>query len=94
MMRRLGTYVEVGNMVNQGKEISFDPARLVCSKHARILGMSANHPGAFDKAFQILKRHKKIPLHKMFTHKTDLNGLLETLKKMGDDDYLKGIMIL
>ncbi len=93
MMRRLGTYVEVGNMVNQGKEISFDPARLICSKHARILGMSANHPGAFDKAFQILKRHKTIPLHKMFTHKTDLDGLLDTLKKMGDEDYLKGIMI-
>ena len=93
MMRRLGTYVEVGNMVNQGKEISFDPARLICSKHARILGMSANHPGAFDKAFHILKRHETIPLHKMFTHKTDLNGLLDTLKKMGNEDYLKGLMI-
>ena len=92
MMRRLGTYVEVGNMVNQGREISFDPARLICSKHARILGMSANHPGAFDKAFQILKRHKTIPLHKMFTHKTNLEGLLGTLKKMGDQNYLKGIM--
>ena len=93
MMRRLGTFVEVGNMVNQGREVSFDPARLVCSKHARILGMSANHPAAFDKAFHILKRHNSIPLHKMFTHKTDLEGLLDTLKKMGNDDYMKGLLI-
>ena len=93
MMRRLGTYIEVGNMVNQGREISFDPARLVCSKHARILGMSANHPAAFNKAFGILERHKELGLSRMYTHRTDLNGLLTTLKKMNDQDYLKGLVI-
>lgn len=93
MMRRLGTFIEVGNMVNQGREVSFDPARLVCSKHARILGMSANHPAAFNKAFGILERHRELGLSRMFTHKTDLDGLLETLKKMNAPDYLKGLVI-
>jgi threonine dehydrogenase-like Zn-dependent dehydrogenase len=93
MMRRMGTFVEVGNMVNQGREVSFDPARLVCSKHARILGMSANHPAAFNKAFGILERHESLGLSKMFTHRTNLEGLLSTLKKMNDTDYLKGIVI-
>lgn len=93
MMRRLGTFIEVGNMVNQGKEVSIDPARLICSKHARILGMSANHPAAFNKAFGILERHEALGLKKMFTHKTDLEGLLSVLKKMEDKDYLKGLVI-
>ena len=93
MMRRLGTFIEVGNMVNMGHEISFDPARLVCNKHARIIGMSANHPGAFDKAFHLLKRHQEIPFTSLFTHTCSLDGVLDTLKKMRDDDYMKGLMV-
>jgi threonine dehydrogenase-like Zn-dependent dehydrogenase len=93
MIRRMGTLVEVGNMVNQGQTVSFDPARLICSKHARVMGMSANHPGAFDKAFHILKRHHQIPFRKLFTHTCNLESLLDTLKKMHDPDYMKGLMI-
>ena len=93
MIRRLGTLVEVGNMVNMGHEVSIDPARLICSKHATIIGMSANHPGAFDKAFHLLKRHKTIPFTKIFTHTCSIEGVLDTLKAMGDADYMKGLMI-
>lgn len=92
MIRRLGTLVETGNMVNQGSEVMIDPAKHICLKHARILGMSANHPGAFDKAFHILKRHQKIPFTKLFTHHCGVEGVLDTLGHMRDQDYMKGLM--
>lgn len=93
MLARLGTLIEVGNMVNQGQTIELDPAKLICSKHARILGMSANNPASFNRAFNFLKRHRSIPFHKMFTHQCNLEGLLDTLNKMGDQDYMKGLLV-
>lgn len=83
---RLGTLIETGNMVNQGETIAIDPAKKVCAKHARILGMSANNPQSFNRAFNFLKRHKTIPFHKIYSHRTALEGLLDTLKQKGNDD--------
>ena len=93
MIRRLGTLVEVGNVVPGGQEVGIDPARLVCNKHARIIGMSANHPGAFNKAFHILMRHEKHAFDKLFTHICKLEELLGTLTKMRDQDYVKGVVV-
>ena len=93
MLRRLGTLVETGNMINLGSTVLIDPARHVCLKHARILGMSANHPKAFDKAFSLLKRHKTVPFEKLFTHICDVDGVFPTIMKMRDADYMKGVMI-
>lgn len=93
MIRRLGTLVEVGNIVSDGQEVGIDPARLVCSKHARIIGMSANHPGAFNKAFHILMRHEKYAFDKLFTHICKLEELPGALKKMRDQDYVKGVVV-
>jgi threonine dehydrogenase-like Zn-dependent dehydrogenase len=93
MIRRLGTLVEVGNIVSDGHEVGIDPARLVCSKHARIIGMSANHPGAFNKAFHILMRHEKYAFDKLFTHICKLEELPGALKKMKDQDYVKGVVV-
>lgn len=92
MLKRMGTMVEVGNMVNTGTTVALDPARHVCGKHATIIGMSANTPSAFNKAFNILKRHDKIDFTKLYSHVTDLKGLEATLNKMGDEDYVKGLV--
>jgi Zn-dependent alcohol dehydrogenase len=92
MIRRMGTLIEVGNMVNTGHEVSIDPARLICGKHARIVGMSANSAKAFDKAFHFLKRHRRIPFEKLYTHVSDLDGLHRTLSSMNDGDYMKGLL--
>lgn len=92
MIRRMGTLVEVGNMVNTGSHVSIDPARQICGKHARIIGMSANSPKAFDKAFHLLKRHKRIDFMKLYTHVCSLESLEKTLNSMNDADYLKGLL--
>ena len=93
LVRRLGTVVEAGNMVNVGTTVALDPARLICGKHARVIGMSANHPGAFDKAFRLLGRHRRIPFHRMLTHEArGVGELLPTLGRMRDADYLKAVL--
>ena len=93
MLRRLGSLIEIGNMVNTGHEIRFDPARLICNKHARIVGMSANHPGAFDKAFHLLQRYNQYPFEHLFTHTCGLERIGETLQKMHNADYMKGLVL-
>jgi hypothetical protein len=55
--------------------------------------MSANHPGAFNKAFHILMRHEKHAFDKLFTHICKLEELLGTLTKMRDQDYVKGVVV-
>ena len=92
MMRRMGTLIEVGNVVDTGTTITIDPAKHICGKHARIIGMSANTPGAFNKAFEILKRHKEIDFTKIYSHETNLDNLGDTINKIADKDYVKGLV--
>ncbi|WP_274651024.1 zinc-binding dehydrogenase [Paenibacillus humicola] len=92
MIRRMGTLIEVGNMVNTGSTVAIDPARQICGKHARIIGMSANSAKAFDKAFHLLKRHAKISYDKLYTHVTSLDELERTLHRMSDGNYMKGLL--
>lgn len=94
MMRRMGTLVEVGNMVNMGSTVSIDPAKHICGKHARIIGMSANSPNAFNKAFHILLKHRKINFHKLYTHICSIDTLESGLNSMKDDNYFKGLLKL
>lgn len=92
MLRRMGTMIEVGNMVNTGTMVEIDPARHICGKHATVIGMSANTPSAFNKAFNILKRHDTIDFMKLYSHITDLDHLEDTLNKMSDEDYIKALV--
>ena len=94
MMRRMGTLVEVGNMTDKDNDISINVARHIGYKHARILGMAVNTSGAFDKAFHLLLRHKKIDFMKMYTHICSLDTLETTLNSMKNEDYFKGLLKL
>ena len=92
MMKRMGTIVEVGNTVEEGNDVTINPARHICRKHARIIGMTANTSNAFNKAFHLLKRHKKIDFMKMYTHICSLDALETTLNSMKNEDYFKGLL--
>jgi threonine dehydrogenase-like Zn-dependent dehydrogenase len=94
MMRRMGTLVEVGNMTDKDNDISINVARHIGYKHARILGMAVNTSGAFDKAFHLLLRHKKIDFMKMYTHICSLDTLETTLNSMKNENYFKGLLKL
>jgi threonine dehydrogenase-like Zn-dependent dehydrogenase len=56
LSRRLGTVVEVGNMVNAGSEVRLDPATDICQRNIRLLGMSANPPRSYAEAMALLAR--------------------------------------
>ena len=86
--------VEVGNMTDKDNDISINVARHIGYKHARILGMAVNTSGAFDKAFHLLLRHKKIDFMKMYTHICSLDTLETTLNSMKNEDYFKGLLKL
>jgi threonine dehydrogenase-like Zn-dependent dehydrogenase len=94
MMRRMGTLVEVGNTMDKNNDIPINVARHICGKHARILGMTVNTSEAFNKAFHLLMRHKKIDFLKMYTHICSLDSLETTLNSMKNEDYFKGLLNL
>jgi threonine dehydrogenase-like Zn-dependent dehydrogenase len=96
MARKLGTFVEVGNPRAYGGrgEVTVDFPLVVFSRNVRVTGLVANYPKTFDRAFRLLKKHNQLPFEKLITHRFHkLEDLLPTMKKMTDEDYLKGVMV-
>lgn len=96
MVRKLGTFVEVGLpfSMGPGNEVTVDLAKLVFARNAKITSVVANTPSTFDRAFRLLKKHKELPFERLITHEfNSLEDLLPTIKKMGDSDYLKGVLL-
>jgi hypothetical protein len=91
MMKRVGTYIEIGNLF-EAAPVDFDLSRDLCVKHATYIGMCVNTPSAFNKAFGLLKRHKKLGLERIFTHKCTLEGLSGVLKQGRNKEYVKGLV--
>jgi len=89
LMKRLGTLVEVGNMVRPSP-LQFDPSADLCLKHATYLGMSVNTPASFNKAFNMLTRYEELGLSKIFTHECTLDTLDDTMHHVKDPAYMKG----
>lgn len=95
LVKKLGTYIEVGVPFGFGEEFSVDFSNLVFSKNVRINSLVANGPRVFNKAFELLKRHEQYPFHKLLTHKFySLEELMDHIKKMGEPDYIKGTLVL
>ena len=92
MVRKLGTYVEIGNAMDFGAGIVSEiniPA-VVFEKNAHITSVVANTPSCFDRAFKFLKRYKELPFEKLITHRfTSLEEIIPVMKKMADSDFIK-----
>jgi threonine dehydrogenase-like Zn-dependent dehydrogenase len=72
LSRRLGTVVEVGNMVNAGSEVRLDPATDICQRNIRLLGMSANPPRSYAEAMALLGR-ADLPFASLITDQVPLS---------------------
>ncbi len=92
-VKPMGTVVELGNAADYGATITCNMAALLCAKHLRVMGLSANTSAAYDKAFRLLMRYDRYPFEKLYTHFCTLDSLGDTLGKMRDADYLKGICL-
>lgn len=92
MVRKLGTYVEIGNAMDFGAGIISEvniPA-VVFEKNAHITSVVANTPSCFDRAFKFLQRYKELPFDKLITHRfTSLDDIIPVMKKMADADFIK-----
>ena len=94
MVRKLGTFVEVGVPLGFGGKTSINFPKVVFSRGARIMSLVANNPRSFDRAFQILKRHRQHPFAKLLTHRFHtLDRLLDTMSEMRHHDYIKGVYV-
>lgn len=94
MVRKLGTFVEIGVPFGFGNKTTLDFPQIVFGKGARIMSLVANNPPAFDRAFQLLKRHRQYSFEKILTHRfSALDDLLGTMNQMGDHNYLKGVFL-
>jgi threonine dehydrogenase-like Zn-dependent dehydrogenase len=96
MARKLGTYIEVGNPRAQEElsDVSVNFPGVVFSRNVRITGLVAVYPRTFDRAFRLLKKQDQLPFEKLITHRfSNLQDLAPTMKKMTDEDYLKGTCV-
>lgn len=92
MVRKLGTYVEIGNAMDFGaghiSEINI-PA-VVFERNAHITSVVANTPQCFNRAFDFLKRWRELPFEELITHRfSSLEEIIPVMKKMGDKDFIK-----
>lgn len=84
MSRRLGTVIEVGNMVNAGSQVLVDPATDICQRNIKLLGMSANPPQSYAEAIALLGR-ADLPFADLITHEVPLTDPREAMRALAGD---------
>jgi L-iditol 2-dehydrogenase len=92
MLRRCGTCIEAGNFVDVG-EATINVNRLVCSKNARIIGVS-NHPFTeYGNTLKLFDKYSKYyPFEEIVTHEYTIDGALEGLKHSMRPDCMKVVI--
>lgn len=89
--RRLGTVVEVGNMVNTGRTVAIDPAADICQRNIKLLGMSANPPQSYAEAMALLAR-TDIPFDELVTSTVPLRDAATALDLVTAPDSIKVVL--
>lgn len=85
LVRRLGTVVEVGNIVSEGKRIAIDPAEDICQKNVRLLGVAANPPQSYSEAMALLARHEQLPFNRLISSRHSFAELPAALADLAGD---------
>lgn len=85
MVRRLGTVVEVGNIVPGDVGVSIDPAKDICQRNVRLFGMSFNPPRSYSEAMAMLRKHPNIPFERLITHSYSFDHLDQAFGDLAGD---------
>ncbi|MCU1424504.1 MAG: hypothetical protein JWM51_795 [Microbacteriaceae bacterium] len=85
LVRRLGTVVEVGNIVSEGKTLQIDPAEDICQKNVRLLGVAANPPQSYSEAMALLARHEQLPFERLISSRHSFADLPNALEDLAGD---------
>lgn len=91
-VRRLGTVVETGNVVNAGETVPLDPAADLCQRSVRLIGMSAIPARSFARARSLLGRHRRIPFSELVTHRFPRHRAMEAIAAMDETAAVKVIL--
>ena len=92
MVRRGGTYVEVGHFTYQG-EVMINP-QILCYKDIHLIGSWGYSAPEFGPAIRILNSlRRKIPLHKIVTHKFPLEKALEAFETARKWNCMKAVIV-
>ncbi len=94
MLRRGGTYVELGNFIPTGT-IEISPFRHLCFKDIILIGQFAIPPQTFDVALKMLEMalDRGIPLEKMVSTKYSINNVADAFKKENKYKGVKSVVI-
>lgn len=85
MVRRLGTVIEVGNIISGESTVSIDPARDICQRNIRLLGVSFNPPRSYTEAMALLRQHHDLPLSRLVTDEYSFDQLDLALSALSGD---------
>jgi threonine dehydrogenase-like Zn-dependent dehydrogenase len=85
MVRRLGTVVEVGNIVSGGARLDIDPAVDICQRNVRLFGMSFNPARSYSEAMAMLDKHPGIPFERLITHSRSFDDLDLAFRDLAGD---------
>ncbi|MCX4784385.1 zinc-dependent alcohol dehydrogenase [Streptomyces sp. NBC_01264] len=84
MVRRLGTVVEVGNIISDGTTVLLDPARDVCQRNLRLLGVSFNPPRSYTEGMALLARGD-LPFEALITRSRPFEEAMAALDDLSGD---------
>lgn len=88
MLRKVGTYIEVGQFVDMG-DIPMNPHKLL-SRNLRLIGVSDHPTFGYDAMLRMLERFKQVyPVQEFITERYDLDHAQQALERALDDDVLK-----
>jgi len=92
MLRKGGTYVELGNFVDTGAT-TINVHRHICAKNVRLVGVT-NHPFTkYGTTLQMLEEYgHQFPFEKMVTHKYKLEDAEAALLKSMEADSMKVVI--
>ena len=92
MLRKGGTYVELGNFVDTGAT-SINVHRHVCAKNVRLVGVT-NHPFTkYGTTLKMLEEYcHRFPFEKIVTHRYKLDNAEAALLKSMDADSMKVVI--
>ena len=91
MLRRGGTFVELGNFLDSG-DTTINPFRHLCFKDVNLIGQWSCPPQSFDNALKLMElaTARGIPLGKLVTHSYSIERAHEALLS---DEYMKGTIV-
>ncbi len=92
MLRKGGTYLELGNFVDTGA-VSLNVHRHVVARNARIIGLT-NHPFTkYEASLRLLRRHQRqFPFERIITHRYPLEEAEAAVLRSVEPDSMKVVI--